>query len=491
MLGLTRFSSSPQKLYKGEQKGPIERALNPFGDLWADRRRANKDIPVMTSSCWGIVKNVRPELMSALSGADGHTAEAKTYAAFTGSASSPYHYDETVSKIAPNMPAFRELKQLFEQLGIKRKFIGYAVVNFEEGLFGGEYARIPEDSFVHKPPESLDRKDRVMFRENPTLDASGPVYDIRKQEVRDLIASELLSNMIANGIDAVLVDYAVRPFAFGLPSLAREMPPGWFEKAQDHQYYLMRTIYHKLRAAGRELFLNGVMLDGIVATDPELPRAFLKCCDGIFWEQPFRWEWRTYDDGLHNYYERLQQFFDAAAQLGKTLFIKSGTYRFHATEDVESSWVARFDMTNQGIERHLAEYLTCFYLLYYDRRYSCFLHTHPTEMFDIFCSEAYFSIWGTELGEAWGPRVQLDTHVHMRSFEKGDVYLNNQLESVKLSKFPQPQGLERPVAKITLEPMSGKFVPAKKNLMYYVSMEKYRAGRMLRKLNSLRNRFVK
>lgn len=490
MLGLSRFSSS-QKLFKGEFKGPIERALNPFGDLWINRTRPNKDIPVMTSSCWGIVKRARPELMDALAGADAAGSEAKNYAAFKQSASSLYHYDETVSKIAPKMPAFSELKRIFDRLGIERKFIGYAVVNFEGGLFGGEYARIPEDSFVHKPPESLHPRDRVMFRDNPPLDASGPVYDIRKQEVRDLIAAELLRNMIANGVDAVLIDYAVRPFAFGLPSLAGAMPPGWFEKAQDHQYYLMRTIYHKLRAAGRELFLNGVMLDGIVATDPDLSKAFLKCCDGIFWEQPFRWEWRTYNDGQHNYYERLQQFFDVTAKLRKMLFIKSGTYRFHATEDLEPSWIARYDKTDYGVERHLAQYLTSFYLLYYDRRFSCLLHTHPTEMFDIFCSEAYFDIWSAKLGEPLGCRVQLDTHVHMRSFENGDVYLNNQLESVEISGLVPGDRLVRPLAKITLQALSGTFVPAAKTPQNYLIIGKYRAARLLRRLESVGKKLLK
>ena len=221
---------------------------------------------------------------------------------------------------------------------------------------------------------------------------------------------------------------------------------------------LISELYGRMKAEGRMLFLNGVMLDSISVTEPDLIKLYMKVCHGMFWEQPFRWEWRTFDNGTENYYQRLERFFELSHLYKKNLIIKSGTYRFHATEDVEQDWKARFETTDAGIEKHLAEYAVCFFLMFYNRHFDCLYHTHPTELFDIYTSEAYFDIWDAEIGEPLGARVEHSPHIQIREFENAFVYLNNTLKPVQLShrklvgKFRSQPPLPE------LQPLSGKIV---------------------------------
>ena len=456
LLSLERFSCSP-KLFRARDKGPIERLLNPFGDLWSDRKR-NPHIPVMTASCLANWRIRRPAVDGLLKGNLNPThPETETYRTFLHLASSPYHYDETVTKIAVDMPAFREMKADFERLVLRKKFIGYAVLNFHEGQLFREDP--PEWAYLHAPRSSMNRADRIRFKDSSTLIASGDVFDVSKPEVRSFLAGVLRDCMVENDVDAVLIDYAVRPYAFGMPSLIDILPEEWVDAFQENQIALMEEVHAELRAHGKELLLNGLMLEGIVPTEISHVRPFIKCCDGMFWEQPFRFEWRDYHDGDSNYYERLQEFFDLVYGLRKKLFVKQGTYRFHATEDIEPSWHARFAYTDSGIERHLVEYLTCFYLLYSDAHRSTLLYTHPVEAGDIFASEAMFKIWNTDTGWPLGGRMALHNHIHMRAFEKGIVFVNCQLKPARISDKLRPSGFDRALPRIELQPLSGIFWP--------------------------------
>ncbi len=456
---LSRFSQLP-KLFEAKKKGTIERLRNPFGNPWRTRRRKNQFISIMTSSASGLWRAKHPELPDLLDQDAGQSnSEKKAYRRFHGAVCSQYHYDETVGKILPEMPAFRAMRQDFERMGIPKKFIGHAVLNFDEGtLFrGGESP--PEWAYLHLPADSLDPACRVLFKDSSTLDASGHVFDIGKFEVRRLLALQLVACMKHNDVDAVLIDYAVKSYGFALPALKDVLPQSWFQSFQDDQLMMLEEAYNALRANGRELFLNGVMLDGIIATEPAHVKTFVRNSDGIFWEQPFRHEWREYDDGVYDYYQRLDQFFEAIHGAGKRLFVKQGTYRFHATEDIEPSWSARFANTDQGIERHLANYLTCFYLLYADRHRSTLMYTHPVEAGDIFASEAHFDIWDAQLGDPTHARMEIAAHVHMRGFGNGVVFLNNRLESASISDKLRPKGFPRALPTLALEPLSGLYWP--------------------------------
>lgn len=454
LLSLDRFSRAP-KLYRAREKGPLERLLNPFGDLWSDRKR-NSDIRVMTASCLANWRARRSAVAGLLKGNLGPShPETETYRKFLHLASSPYHYDETVTKVAVDMPAFHEMRADFKRLGLKKKFIGYAVLNFHEGSLFREEP--PEWAYLHSPRSSLVRADRIRFKEASTLVASGDVFDISKPEVRSMLARVLRDRMVENDVEAVLIDYAVRPYTFGMPSLREVLPKDWVDEFQEYQIALMAEVHHELRTHGRELFLNGLMLDGIVTTELSHVRPFIKHCDGIFWEQPFRFEWRDYHDGDSDYYERLQLFFDAVYDMKKHLFVKQGTYRFHATEDLDPNWNTRFAYTDAGVERHLVEFLTCCYLLYAHRHRSTLLYTHPVEAGDIFASEAMFNIWNTDTGAPLQARMALHSHIHMRAFENGIAFVNFQLKPVRISNKLRPAGFDGQLPKLELAPLSGVF----------------------------------
>jgi hypothetical protein len=457
MLGLDRFSRAP-KMFKVREKGPAERLLNPFGDPWLDRKRFNRFFSIMTSSLTGISSIRHPDVASVLDEYAGPSfPETQAYRHYSNLAASPYHYDETVCKLAPDLPAFVRMRANFEKLNLREKFIGYTVVNFDEQKLYPAGEELPEWAYLHNPESSQCRADRVRFKDASTLVASGDVFDIRKPEVCSLLAKALARTMTANNVDAVLVDYAVRAYAFGLPALLGQLSPEWLETFQENQLALFRVIHAELQSAGKELFLNGVMLDGIISTDPDLIRMFARHCDGFFWEQPFRYEWREFNHNGTDYYLRLGEFFQTIYAMKKKVIVKQGTYRFHDSEDIQQSWDWRFAYTDHGIERHLAKYLACFYLLYADRHRSILLYTYPVEAGDIFASEAYFRFWDTEFGEPTHGRMERATNIHIRAFQNGIVFVNNRLKAAKISNKLRPPGYEGRIPRIELEPLSGGF----------------------------------
>jgi len=473
-LGLDRFSRAP-KMFKSAQKGPAERLLNPFGDPWRDRKVGNRSISIMTSSLSAVFREKRPKVASVLDGFSGPSyPETEAYRHYSHAAGSVYHYDETVARIAPDMSAFAKMRQDFEKLNLRKQFIGYTVVNFDEKNLYAPGSEPPEWAYLHHPESSGQRADRVRFKDASTLDASGDVFDVRKPEVCSWLAKSLARMMTINNVDAVLIDYAVRAYPFGVPALLGFLPADWLQNFQEIQLELLKIIHAELRRAGKELFLNGVMLDGIVSTDPALLKMFGRHCDGMFWEQPFRYEWLEFNHNGIDYYKRLDQFFDVIYAMKKKVIVKQGTYRFHASEDVEKSWVWRFAYTDHGIERHLAKYLTCFYLLYADGHRSTLLYTHPVETMDIFASEAYFRFWDTDFGAPTHRRVELTKDVHMRVYQNGIVFVNNRLKPVRISNRMRPAGYNQRIPGLKLEALSGRFwaFPVKRSILL--------AGRIIR-----------
>lgn len=133
----------------------------------------------------------------------------------------------------------------------------------------------------------------MRFPDPSGLDAGGDVFDIRQADVREMIVDAVEHCMMANDVEAVLIDYAVRRYAFGLPSLANVVPEGWVDAFQESQIPLRRLLCNRLCKSDREVLLNGVMLDSVTVTEPEMVIGHLNDSAGIVWEQPFRSEWRN------------------------------------------------------------------------------------------------------------------------------------------------------------------------------------------------------
>ena len=453
-MKLSRFSSW-RKFYRANEKSKTELLLNPFGDPWITREAPNPAIPTMTGSLLGYMRKQVGDVAVPMM---GKKEVVRAYTHYSGYSISEFHYDENVGRLNMNMPEFRKMRDLYRTIGLTKNFIAYAVLNYDDHNLFGKHSGLPEEYFVHKPEDSRDPKDRLNFVDGQGLIAHGHVFDIRRPEVRTTLCERVLEMMMANDVGTVLIDYAVRRYAFGSPHLVHDMPEGWFPNFQEHQINLFKELFELLDQNNKKLLLNGTMLDSILVTEPTMVRQFTKNCHGMMWEQPFRWEWRNYNKDGEDYYERLDRFFENSHNYKRHHIIKSGTYRFHGSEDVIPGWTTRFKKTNYGIERHLAEYATCFFLLYADRRYDALYHTHPTAVYDIYSSEPYFNIWATDIGEALTKRVPYSKHVHIREFENAFVCLNNTSKRVKLSPETVEGQFSVPLPAATLKPVSGTII---------------------------------
>lgn len=456
-LGLQRFRTA-EKLKLPKLKTLTEQILNPFGDPWASKKRQkNRFIPVITSSAAEFLRRERGALADPLASDPSFPSPlTRDFSRYAKSQASVFHYDETLARLAPDMKRYQQVKTLYAEHRIPKRFIGYAVLNYDDHTLFPKGTPLPEHFYMHLPESSQRPEDRLNFTDGSTLIASGHVFDIRKPDVRKALVDAVERAMVQNELDAVLIDYAVRRYAFGSPELLDELPKEWFQEFQEHQFKLVCELYERLKSSGKLLFLNGVMLDSIIVTEPKLINLFIKHCDGMMWEQPFRWEWRDYQNGEIDYYERLQSFFDLCAYYKRRLIVKTGTYRFHATEDIESGWNKRFVKTNYGIEEHLALYNTAFFLLYYNRHFSNLMHSHPTEVWDVFTSQAHFKFWDIPIGEALSSRIEYGRHVHYREFENAFVFVNNTLKPFRISAKRKCPVTGHRLPHIKLRPFSGR-----------------------------------
>ncbi|WP_197279887.1 putative glycoside hydrolase [Bosea sp. AAP35] len=373
-------------------------------------------------------------------------------------ASSPYHYDESIAKLAMDMPLYRAVRASFEKAGVHRKFIGYTTVNFADTAAMPGYAEAEERFFLHTPGKNVTKDNRVKFAERGALNAGGDVFDIRNPEFHIYIADKIVDAMNVNNIDAILIDYSASQFAFGsgIPEL---MPIDWFSHFEENQFNLLSRISERAASSGKEIFCNGLTLDGIYHTDPKKARLFLSACHGAFWEQPFRTEWRDNGPDPENYYKRLQQLFDIALELGKTIIIKQGSYRFHGAEDIDPGWKWRFRKTTREKERQIMNYCLAFYLLYTQGGMTPLIYSHPTSILDIFASEAFFSELEIDIGKPLGPRYRIADHVQVRHFSKATVVLNNRDEPF-YGVIPAAQKGVRLPGELRLPALSGRIINA-------------------------------
>ena len=144
VVGLDRFASA-SKLYKPNLKSGIERLINPFGDPWS-QRKFNPYIPVMTGSCRDLLARTRLDLMH---GMDGGVPGGAPYVHYTDRASGNLHYDETVSRLAPDMPRFREMKQAFKAV-VSRYVLELTAASSPAGRFSTEAADSDDDAHAFR-----------------------------------------------------------------------------------------------------------------------------------------------------------------------------------------------------------------------------------------------------------------------------------------------------------------------------------------------------
>ena len=399
-----------------DTSGFLEAVVNPFGDPWARRSRKNKTVSVATSS-----------LLRLTGGERWQGAAFEPSAAFWNfhrHASSPYHFDESIAKLADDMPLFRAVQTAFRRAGIQKTFIGYTAPNFVESAGMPGVAEADESFFLHESGATVTPATRLHFADSGALSAAGAIIDIGNPAAREHFAKHIVAAMVKNDLEAVLLDYAGAQSPFGA-GMRKRMPQGWFEAFDRAQYDYLSLISEYAAQHGRHILYNGLTADGIWHTDVARAAYWLKACHGSFWEQPFRTEWRDGRKRGDDYYHRLDQFFGLAEEQGKPIIIKQGTYRFHGTEEVNPGWRWRFARTDAQKERRLAEYLFAFHVMFARGPLTPLIYTHPVEAFDIFASEAYFNIWDTDIGAPRGPREKLADHVFRRRFENATVVLNN------------------------------------------------------------------
>ena len=420
-LGGTALVAGGAQALAARRPSALERLVNPFGDPWASRSRTNPSIPVATSSLFRFYTDGQ-------FGTDrfegGEFRLSRDFVRYHRHASSPYHYDESIAKLADRMPLFRSVRRAFEAAGLKKRFIGYTTLNFAESDDMPGYAEAPESYFVHRKDAAPSPESRLTFSQDGALVTRGHVFDIRQPEVHAYLANRLTAAMVANDVDAVLIDYAASQWAFGSRD-GFDYPEDWFPHFEENQHALLSTVTAAANAKGKQIFCNGVTLEGLYETAPEKTALFASACNGAFWEQPFRAEWRDVEEDPAAYYDRLDRFFDIARARNLTFIVKQGTYRFTGTETDRPGWNWRYPLTSVERERRLMRYLLAFYLLYTLGERTPLIYTHPVAPFDIFTSEAYFAAFDTDIGAARGERQRLADHIYARVFERGVAVMNN------------------------------------------------------------------
>lgn len=447
---ITSCSNADKSQYLFNFKGPIEQIVNPFGDPWASRFQANPSIPVATSSLLALFS--RGNLVETGRINDQRLHMSRDFVNYHQHASSPYHYDESVAKISEDMPSFRQMRKAFLDAGLTKKFIGYSTVNFAESERMAGYRDAPERFFLHYKGMPETRENRIVFRDKGE---SGDVYDIRLPECREYLAQALTKAMVINNVDAVLLDYSASEHAFGSIT-SSYYPDDWFPIFEEIQYAMLGKVTQVANSKGKEVFCNGVTLDGLYITSPEKTDLFVEACNGAFWEQPFRDEWRDVGPDPNAYYDRLEKFFAIGRRRDRKFFIKQGTYRYTGIESDAPGWNWRFAKTSYEKERRLAEYLLAFYLLYSAGELTPLIYTHPVIPNDIFASEAYFSIFDLDVGMPLAKSHKLADHVYCRLFSKAIVVLNN---SDDIYRGAILEGSQLSGKTVSLPPQSGKIIP--------------------------------
>lgn len=435
-------------------KSEIEKLANPFGDPWGSRSAPNPSIPLATSSLLHIYLR-EPYKKFARFDDKFNLQMPRAFVRYMRNASSPYHYDETIAQLSPQMLLFRKVREVFEREGVMKTFIGYTTVNFAESSVMPGYEEADERFFIHKRGMPPTRENRVQHQEFGEMDTAGDVFDIRNPEFHTYISEKLVDAMVANNVDIVLVDYAASQYVYGA-KWQHLFPEGWAKQFEEHQYALLSTLTQHANSRGKRIFCNGMTLDGIYVTQRAKARLYLDACNGICWEQPFRLEWRDEAQDPEAYYKLLDDFFSLATELNKPILVKQGTYRMIGDENAAPGWNWRFKKTSAERERQYVNYFLPFYLLYMQGDLTPLMYTHPTEMSDVFASEAYFQEFDQDVGTPLGLRQRLADHVHYRHFTKAVVVLNNRDEPFE-GDVPESPNSSKTV-KVSLEKLSGKIL---------------------------------
>lgn len=354
------------------------------------------------------------------------------------------------------MPEFRRLRAAFDAAQVPKRFVGYSTVNFAESTTMPGYRNAPETFFVHRRGMPRTRENRLVFVDDGELVAHGHVFDIRDPACREHLAQSITRAMVDNGVDAVLLDYAAGHYSFDSNN-AFDYPDGWHQRFEENQTELLTLITDTANRAGKEVFCNGMTLDGLYSTAVAKADLHMSACNGLFWEQPFRREWRDRSDDPDTYYDRLDRFFEIAQRRDKLVFVKQGTYRVHGSETEEPGWTWRYPRTSRATERRLAEYFLAFHLLYADPKLTHLIYTHPVELYDVFASEAHFEVFDVDVGVALGPRRKLTDHVFARQYSKALIVLNNSDERFRgeVAVAPGPVGDAGARLRVNLAAQSG------------------------------------
>jgi hypothetical protein len=412
-------------------KSAVERLANPFGDPWAEKGPPNRSIPIGTSTMYRLydaIDGVEPRVTKE-GGFDLRMEEAEKH--FLANSNHPFHYDESIAHLRTEMPAFRAVKARFESYGIHKTFIGYTFINVvDDKHFLGVTPKLKEEWFVHKAGCEPTPENRVVVVNDGSIERDGYLMDTTNAGFARFMADAIVQAMVHNGVDAVLIDFMGHMYPLGYYQHRDVLPIEFLENYREGQRRCLKIIARAAQAQGKMVFCNGIGLDGLYEQSYHDILRLTQACDGVFWEQPFRDEWREvgeFDSTV--YYTRLRDFFELSKLTGKYVLIKQGTYRYSGDEKAVPGWKARFDITSAEQERRLARYLLSFYLLFTCGERTPMIYTHPVKVFDIFSSEAYFREWDTPIGAPLGDYIRYTKHIYSRRFENGLVICNNSIHA--------------------------------------------------------------
>lgn len=506
---LTSLYPKDDSLASSGTKSDIENYLNPFGDPWAAKKWVNPDIPIALSACFNrtlAAWNDRPAEQISFnrflpeygtlngqsysyppvplpSGNGAYSLKLSAeYINFIKNQNTPWYFDSCVQRAGPilrdNMNSYKITNQELRKIKPNLKANGYYVFNFLEediyykkdaqgklllnqpvndGYAGYRTIDLREEWFIHDKTKPVSRESRLRYfgeRGCTDRDINGSLtgkylLDVTNPSFQDFIASTVKRTMVDNGVDYVLIDYAVAMYPPKCVTVgdttaritAEPIYPGRY-----WQDYLSstRTIFSKIRS---QLSGTGklVLFNPYRGNESESERyntinpQFLSVTDGAYWENPFVLVERNTHlvNGQDTYFDYLKNFYDAAASRNKYLFIqvnsgidlfaKGAAYCTPEYTCVFNKAMSEADGFNKRLaeEKRLARLNTALHLIFMgNRERNPLMYITLAKEGSYQTSEANFRDWDLKIGAPVGRPEKVQNFVYKRVFGNGQVWVN-------------------------------------------------------------------
>ncbi len=406
------------KTYKSKaadkSKSPLEEVLNPFGDPWSLKKATNPNIPIALGACFNRFGRISKGNLNLSPEEEG----------FISKLNHPFIYFDQCPVIEDDSPKYRIISNKLKSINPDVKIIGYYIINFIERSFAAGVSRFKEEWYIHKKGLPITKENRLKIGQEAYL------LDVTNHDYQLFVANALANAMEKNLIDGVLIDGSGQTIPL-TPSngTKNDFPDYYVANYKEGMITTLGEIKKALTPKKKLVFYNPLTPEGPYNQTIDLTKWFLSNTDGVMWEEPFRDDWRDVADKPSDYYySRITEFLNLATSMNKYILIVQNTHLNQPPYNNLSpcsSWHCAFKSTNKNLERKYARYYLSFYLNFFVGDKTPLLYYTPTQSWDIFSSETFFTDWDTQIGKPKGISKKIKDHIYRRVFENAEVWLNN------------------------------------------------------------------